>query len=374
MMSPDDLRAGVKALQPWFHQIDLGHGVFTKTQASGTEPVDHPRETWEIIKRYLPTELPGRSVLDVGCNAGFYAVEAKRRGAFRVLGIDAQRHPIRQAQFVARALDLDIEYKRMSVYDLSGQRNGKFDVTLALGLIYHCKHVLLALERLFEVTGGMMILESAVFAPERLFESFSDSSSIGRRIHALAYIENDSTAREAVYNWFIPTADCLMGMLRDTGFVEPKLVSEAKGRAVIICSGPGAGPDSLSAPQLLAANLRLLEGPISCGRGDRVRFRLKATNTGQSVWLCHGNSQGKGAVRLGIHLLDEAGREIAGDYGGAKIEQRVIPGGESIIDFIVTAPSQPGTYQLKFDMVSELVTWFEDADASVPLVHNIRVE
>jgi hypothetical protein len=163
-------------------------------------------------------------------------------------------------------------------------------------------------------------------------------------------------------------------MLRDTGFVDLEVVSETKGRAIVVCSSPRVEPDSLTSPQLLAANLTLLEGPVNCERGGRVSFRLKATNTGQSVWLCRSDSQGKGRVRLGIHLLDEAGREITRDYGGVQIEQRVIPGGELVIDLILTAPSQPGAYQLKFDMVSELVTWFEDADATIPLVHNIRVD
>ncbi|PYT03068.1 MAG: TIGR04290 family methyltransferase, partial [Acidobacteria bacterium] len=85
-----------------------------------------------------PEDLAGRSVLDVGCNAGFYAVELKRRGASRVVGVDSQRNLIRQAEFVREVLSLDIEYRRASVYDLDPRASGQFDITLALGLIYHC--------------------------------------------------------------------------------------------------------------------------------------------------------------------------------------------------------------------------------------------
>ena len=308
MMEPDEIRAGVWALEPWFHQIDLGQGIKTKLQAAATEPVDHPMGTWRIIQRCLPNDLAGRSVLDVGCNAGFYAIEAKRRNAGRVFGIDSQRLHIRQARFAARVLDLDIGYQRMSVYDLSAQRNGKFDITLALGLIYHCKHPLLALERLFQVTSDTMILESAVFPPGRLFESFSDSSGIGRRFHALAYVENDPTAREAVYNWFVPTVDCLKAMLGDVGFVDLEVTSRAHGRAVIVCRRPRRDPDSLTMPQLLAAELALVEGPSTCERDASIRFRISARNSGQSTWLARGGADGKGAVRLGVHLLDQWGR------------------------------------------------------------------
>lgn len=374
MMTPDEIRAGVQALEPWFHQIDLGHGILTKTESTGTEPPDHPHGTWQTIKHCLPDDLTGKSVLDVGCNAGFYAIEARRRNAARVLGIDAQRHHIRQARFAARALGVEIDYQRMSVYDLSAHRTGKFDITLALGLIYHCKHVLLALERLFQVTGEMMILESAVFPSRRLFESFDDSSGIGRRLHALAYVENDPASREAVYNWFIPTVDCLKAMLRDTGFANLEVISEANGRAVILCTRPRPDPDSLTMPQLLAAQITLREGPASCRPGDPVGFRIELKNIGQSIWLERSNAPSKGTVRLGVHLLDEWGQEIVHDCGGVPIEQSVMPGGEVVVDLTLRAPSKPGAYQLEFDMVSEHVTWFDDAGATTPLVHHIRVE
>ncbi len=375
MMTPDEIRAGVQALEPWFHQIDLGHGILTKTRSTGTEPPDHPHGTWQIIRHCLPEDLSGKSVLDVGCNAGFYAIEAKRRNAGRVLGIDAQRRHIRQARFAARALGLEIEYQRMSVYDLSAHRTGKFDITMALGLIYHCKHPILALERLFQVTGELMILESAVYPARRLFESFDDSSGIGRRLHALAYVENDPASREAVYNWFIPTVDCLQAMLRDTGFANIEVISEANGRAVIVCARPHADPDSLTMPQLLAAQITLREGPSSCRRGEALRFRVQLQNVGQSIWLDRAGITGnRGAVRLGVHLLDASGQEIAHDCSGAPIEQSVMPGGEAIVDLLLNAPSEPGTYQLEFDMVSEYVTWFDDAGATIPLIHRIMVE
>lgn len=98
-MNADEIRAGVQNLAPWFHQIDLGQGILTKSRPAATEPIDHPAGTWQIVKQCFPEDLEGRSVLDVGCNAGFYAIEAKRRNAGRVMGIvDSQRQQIRQAR------------------------------------------------------------------------------------------------------------------------------------------------------------------------------------------------------------------------------------------------------------------------------------
>jgi len=151
VMTPAEILAGVERLQPWFHCIDLGHAIRTKTCSIAGEPVDHPQGSWQTIREYLPEDLSGKSVLDVGCNAGFYAIEAKRRGAARVVAVDAQRFAIQQALFVRRVLGLDIEFHRRSVYDLNPRTMGQFDITLALGLIYHCKHLVRALENLWWV-------------------------------------------------------------------------------------------------------------------------------------------------------------------------------------------------------------------------------
>ena len=171
-MTRADIINEVQRLTPWFHCIDLGDGLFTKSQSAIGEPIDHPRPTWESVKTVVQSDLNGQTVLDVGCNAGFYSIEMKRRGAARVLGLDAQRDLIRQAEFVRDVLGLDIEYERKSVYDLDPFAMGQFDVTLALGLIYHCKHLVLALEKLFLITRRLLVLETAIYPPEKAPESF----------------------------------------------------------------------------------------------------------------------------------------------------------------------------------------------------------
>ncbi|HKP92668.1 MAG TPA: DUF1698 domain-containing protein, partial [Chthoniobacterales bacterium] len=161
-LTPAEIVQGLETLEPWFHRIDLGRGIFTKTDSVMGEPVDHPASTWEVIRSCLPAGLTGKTVLDVGCNAGFYCVEAKRLGARRVLGVDGQRQHVRQGLFVRKMLGLDLEFRRFSVYDLDPKTIGCFDITLALGLVYHLKHLVLALERLYDVTNEMLVLETAI--------------------------------------------------------------------------------------------------------------------------------------------------------------------------------------------------------------------
>ena len=174
-MTTEEMLAELKRLEPWFHSIELGEGVRTKTESVMGEPVDHPRKPWETIQQCIPRDMRGKSLLDVGCNAGFYSFEAKRLGATRVLGVDAQRQHVRQGLFVRKVLGLDVEFRRLNVYELNPRTVGQFDVTLALGLLYHLKHPILALENLYQVTKELLVIETAIMPPAQTPESFAYS-------------------------------------------------------------------------------------------------------------------------------------------------------------------------------------------------------
>src|SRR5918911_1207350 len=264
-MKRDEILSGIEKLRPWFHCIDLGQGLKTKTESAVGEPVEHPRPTWEFVRRHLPADLSGKSLLDVGCNAGFYSFEARRRGAARVLGVDAQRHLVRQARFCARALQADgVEFEKMSVYDLDPRAVGQFDVTLALGLVYHLKHLVLALEKLFTVTKELLILETAIFPPGRSPGSFAHPvGGLRPTLHPLAYVENPPGMKEAIYNWFLPSPEALRALLSNVGFDEVE-IHPAYGpeRAILVGRKSAPYPDS-RALHFLSAAITLLGAPSS---------------------------------------------------------------------------------------------------------------
>ena len=58
-----------------------------------------------------PADLRGKTVLDIGCNAGFYSLEMKRRGAERVVAIDSDAGYLAQARFAAEVCGVDIEFR-----------------------------------------------------------------------------------------------------------------------------------------------------------------------------------------------------------------------------------------------------------------------
>jgi tRNA (mo5U34)-methyltransferase len=140
-LTREDIERRVAELGDWFHNLDL-NGVNT---APHHFLGDYPRVKWQRFSSAIPADLRGRSVLDIGCNAGFYAIEMKRRGADRVVAVDSDPRYLAQARFAADVMDADIEFREMSVYQLPalGER---FDVVLFMGVLYHLRYPLLALD------------------------------------------------------------------------------------------------------------------------------------------------------------------------------------------------------------------------------------
>jgi tRNA (mo5U34)-methyltransferase len=360
-MTTEQILAELKRLEPWFHSIDLGGGITTKTESVMGEPVDHPHEPWQVIQQCLPRDLRGKSLLDVGCNAGFYSFEAKRRGAARVLGVDGQRQHIRQALFVRKVLGLDLEFRRMNVYELDQQAVGQFDITLALGLIYHLKHLVLALENLYKVTREMLIIETAIMPPERTPESFTHPlGETQMRLHALALVENPQAAKEQIFNWFLPSVEALEALLRNTGFDNIEVVEVKNERAILVCRKSAAQSERDVRHHYVAA-LTIEAGPSISRPGEELRFTLRIENAGLTRWPARGEDQtGKGAVQLGAHLLRSDEEELSWDYGRSDLPHDLEPGEGENISIALRAPQEPGRYIVEFDMVAEHIAWFED--------------
>src|ERR1043166_4071567 len=136
-MAPTNARAierRIRELGQWFHNLNL-QGVQT---APNHFLGDYPAIKWKRFERTVPRDLRGKSVLDIGCNAGFYSLEMKRRGAKRVLAIDSDARYLAQARFAAEVTDMKIEFLQLSVYEIA-QLKERFDLVLFLGVLYHLR-------------------------------------------------------------------------------------------------------------------------------------------------------------------------------------------------------------------------------------------
>src|SRR4051794_13122468 len=144
-LTTNDIEQRVRSLGQWFHNIDL-RGVKTAPEHFLG---DYPNIKWRSFEDAIDADLTGKTVLDIGCNGGFYSMEMKRRGAERVLGIDFDDDYLAQARFAAEVLGFDIEFRKLSVYDV-GALGERFDVVIFMGVLYHLRHPLLALDLIRE--------------------------------------------------------------------------------------------------------------------------------------------------------------------------------------------------------------------------------
>lgn len=217
-LTPEAIRKRVEELGPWFHNLTL-QGIET---APDHFLGDYPRVKWRRFAHSLPADLRGASVLDIGCNAGFYAIEMKRRGASLVVGIDSDEDYLAQARFAAEVCGVEIDFRRLSVYEVA--RLGRtFDIVLFMGVLYHLRHPLLALDLLHRhVVKDLLVFQSMLrgsdevlplgedypFSEERIF----DEPSFPR----LHFIERNYSGDPT--NWWLPNRACIEAMLRSASF------------------------------------------------------------------------------------------------------------------------------------------------------------
>lgn len=111
----------------------------------------------------------GLSVIDIGCNTGFWSIKAKKVGARTVLGIDGKKELIEQAGFVRDTLKIDgVRFRHMDVYDVSKDSVGQFDICLFLGVLYHLDDPILALQKMAEITKRIIVVDTTVVPFEAL--------------------------------------------------------------------------------------------------------------------------------------------------------------------------------------------------------------
>jgi tRNA (mo5U34)-methyltransferase len=217
-LDQNDVSARVRALGPWFHNIDLG-GVFT---APDHFLGDYPNHQWTAIADALPADLRGRTVLDVGCNAGFFSIKMKQRGAARVVGIDSDPRYLAQAALAAEVTNVDVTFQQLSVYDVA-RLGERFDIVLFMGVLYHLRHPLLALDLLHEhVVGDMLVFQSMMRGSTDVTPLAADYPFAERMLFddpgypKLHFIEH-RYAGDAT-NWWVPNRACAEAMLRSAGF------------------------------------------------------------------------------------------------------------------------------------------------------------
>lgn len=217
-LTTEQIRENVEKLGKWFHNIDL-RGVKTAPEHFLG---DYPNVKFQRFARAIPEDLTGKTVLDIGCNAGFYSIEMKRRGAARVVGVDSDERYLAQARFAAEVSGAEIEFKNMSVYDI-GSLGERFDIVIFMGVLYHLRHPLLALDLLYDtVVKDVLIFQSMLrgsdeVEPVNADYDFWKTEIFEREAFPKMYFIEHRYAQDPT-NWWIPNRAGIEAMLRSAGF------------------------------------------------------------------------------------------------------------------------------------------------------------
>jgi tRNA (mo5U34)-methyltransferase len=221
----------------WWHSFELPDG----SRIDGV--CDLAGLQARIAQFPIPQNLRGKRVLDIGAWDGWFSFEMERRGA-EVLAIDNWDNP-RFHEMRAR-LDSRVEYRQIDMYDLTPASVGRFDIVLFMGVLYHLKHPLLALERVCALTTELAAVDSFVLRekprrwakeqPRALME-FYETAEFGGQTD----------------NWVGPNLACLMAFCRTAGFARVELESVLEHSACVACFRQWQPPaaEAPAGPELL---------------------------------------------------------------------------------------------------------------------------
>lgn len=204
-----DLAERVASLR-WYHRMPLPGGIVTPGVS------DAPR----VVSRLrLPESLAGKSVLDIGAWDGYYSFACAQRGAARVRATDSfawsgQSWGTKEGFLLAReALKLGrvVEDQNIDVMEIAPERvGGTYDVVLLLGVLYHLRDPITALERVASVCRDLLIIETEIAFDWLPWEA--------ARVYPERELNNDDT------NWYAYNLKALKGLLRRAGFKQISVV------------------------------------------------------------------------------------------------------------------------------------------------------
>ncbi|MBZ5617462.1 MAG: DUF1698 domain-containing protein [Acidobacteriia bacterium] len=224
----------------WWHSFELPDG----STIQGVSEL--ASQKMRIAQFPIPQDLTGKRVLDIGTWDGWFSFEMERRGA-EVLAVDRFENP--RFYEIRNRLGSRVEYRPLDIYEVSPRTVGYFDIVLFMGVLYHLKHPLLALERVCSVARDMAAVESFVLTERHGLSPAQEQANL------MQFFEDDDLGGQAD-NWCAPTAACLLAMCRTAGFARAELSNRHDYGAAVTCyrswgSRPGAA--AARAPELLAA-------------------------------------------------------------------------------------------------------------------------
>jgi tRNA (mo5U34)-methyltransferase len=202
----------------WYHSFKLPDGAIIR----GAMSLEHQLQRYAAFP--LPADLRGKRVLDIGAWDGWFSFEAERHGA-AVTAVDYVEFP--SFLEIRSKLASQVDYRVLDVYQLPQAGLGRFDVVFFLGVLYHVKHPLLALEIVCGLATDTVIVDSFVTDGDTWKDHRDD-------IPTMEFYETDELGN-GLDNWVGPTVGCLLALCRAAGFARVELLQASGFNAVAAC-------------------------------------------------------------------------------------------------------------------------------------------
>lgn len=185
----------------WYQSIALGDGLVTPGETGDAT-------LQKLAMMNLPPDLSGWKVLDIGCNEGFFAFEAERRGAASVVAIDKDREAAAKFALVHEVLRSRVDFRQVELMSLSPNENGRYDLVFFLSVFHHLRHPLSVIDHVADLTGGCAVMEFVEAVPR----DGSEPSALVRKLSRQGHLH------------MLPTRKFLVEILTRAGFARVEIL------------------------------------------------------------------------------------------------------------------------------------------------------
>ena len=211
-------------VKEFFKDVRLfqGWGIFPGIRTGGKKNVE-----LTLDRLSFPRDLTGKRVLDVAAWNGFFSFECVRRGAREVVALSPEDPNSTGFNQTQELLEVNnVHYVRDSIYNADVKFLGHFDIVLFLGIIYHLRHPLLALDVIHDLSIESLFVDSAIIDGGDQLTRLRGPEAVDLKCWAeiqsiplIYYVQADEwTAERDKFNWFVPNAAALRDWITTSGF------------------------------------------------------------------------------------------------------------------------------------------------------------
>ena len=216
-MSPDEIKRLIAEHGRWWHEIEVAPGIVTPGD-------DSNRIKLPILDALgLPHDLRGKRALDIGASDGYFSFELEKRGA-DVVSIDFVPETYTGFATARKILGSRVDYRMDNVYNLTPEGYGAFDVVLFLGVLYHLRKPLAALDAIRSVMKdgaqlfvATMLIDEYFLLPDGSTTTLDAVNPLLKNVPLWQFYPGDSLNGDYT-NVFAPNRRALEAALQESQF------------------------------------------------------------------------------------------------------------------------------------------------------------